>query len=68
MRVLRPAVADGPHRGLSHHLRRLEVGLAELEVHDIVPLALELLRALEHLDRQKRGDLLGPLRELRECL
>ena len=68
MRVLRPALSDGPHGGLSHHLRRLEVGLPELEVHDLVPLALELLRALEHLDRQKRGDLLGPLRELRECL
>ena len=66
VRVLRAALPDGPHRRLPDHLGRLEVGFPELEVHHIVPLALELLRALEHLDREERGDLLGPLGELGE--
>ena len=64
--VLRPTVADGSDGGLAHYLRCLEVGLAELEVHHLVSLTLELLRPLEHLDRQERSDLVGALGELRE--
>ena len=39
---------------------RVEIGLAELEVDDVGPLALERLGALEHLDGQEWLDLPRP--------
>ena len=48
---------------LPDHRRRLEVGLAELEVDDIDAGPLQRLRALEHLHREKRLDLPGPARD-----
>src|SRR5713226_2105132 len=59
-----PAVLERLLGGLADDGRRLEVGLAELEVDDVDPLALHGLGALEHLHREERLDLLGAPRGL----
>ncbi len=58
MRIARPAVLDRASEGVAHGRRRLEIGLAELEMHHVDPGALELLRPFRDLDGQKRLDLL----------
>jgi hypothetical protein len=63
MGVARPTVLDRTGQRVSNDRRRLEVGLAELQVHDVDAGALELLRALGDLDGQERLDLLDAPRE-----
>src|SRR5439155_16716063 len=48
---------------LADHRGRLEVRLAQLEMHDIDARALERLRPLPHLHREERLDLSDPPRE-----
>ena len=43
--------------------RSLEVGLAELQVHDVDPLPLERLRPIADLDGEERLDLAHPWRQ-----
>ena len=63
VRVARPAVLDRAGEGVADDRRRLEIRLAELEMHDVDPGALELLGSLRDLDGEKRLDLLDPARE-----
>src|SRR3970040_185844 len=65
VRVARPAVLERLLGRLADHRRRVEVGLAELEVDDVLALALELLRPLEDLDGKKGLDGVRALR--RHC-
>ena len=60
VRVARPTVLDRARQGIAHGRRRLEIGLAELEVHHVDAGALELLGAFRDLDGEKRLDLLDP--------
>ena len=66
MRVARPPILDRARQGVANRRRRLEVGLAELEVDDVVAGALELLGSLRDLDGEKRLDLLDTPRERHE--
>ncbi len=50
----------GPVGRLLDHLGRVEVRLADLQVDDMLPLALQLLGPLQDVHHQKRGDLPGP--------
>ena len=56
VRVPGPAVLDRALQGVPDDRGRLEVRLAELEVHDIDAGALELLGPLGHFDRQEGFD------------
>ena len=68
VRVARAAVLDRLLDRLADHRGRLEVRLAELEMHDIDARALERLRPLPHLHREERLDLPDPPREAHRCL
>src|SRR5262249_23479706 len=54
--IPRAAVLEGFLGRFSDHGRRVEVGLAELEVDDVGALPLQLLGALEDLDGEERLD------------
>src|SRR5262249_14332187 len=45
-------------------LGRVEVGLSDLEVHDLLALALQRPRAREHLERRFRSQPSHPLRDI----
>jgi hypothetical protein len=60
VRVAGAPVLEGLLGGFADDRRRLEVGLAELEMDHVGPLALEGLGALEHLHGQEGLDLLRP--------
>ncbi len=66
MRVAGPTVLDRARQGVAHGRRRLEIGLAELEVDHVDAGALELLGPLRDFDGEKRLDLLDPPRERHE--
>ena len=68
VRVPCTAVPDRAREGVTNDRRRLEVGLAELEVDHVDASPLELLGPLGHLDRQKWLDVLDPPRERHDRL
>ena len=43
---------------------RVEIGLADLEVNDLAPLALQRLRARQHLERRLRPEPAHPFRHV----
>ena len=58
------AVAQRPAPGLDHVLRRVEVGLADLQVDDLPPLRLQRPRLRQHRERRLRPQARHPLRQL----
>src|SRR5207245_4314848 len=68
VRVPCTAVLERAGEGVSNDRRRLEVGLAELEVDHVDAGPLELPGPLGHLDREKGLDFLDPPRERHEHL
>ncbi len=58
--VLGPARGHGPVGRVLHHLGGGVVRLPDLQVDDLLPLALQLLGPLQDVHHQKRGDLPGP--------
>jgi hypothetical protein len=50
-------------RGLANEARRVEVGLADFEMNDLLPLLFERARALQHLERGLGSQATHALRE-----